>query len=53
MKKTNESVDNLHECYNINLDDDITLNEPITDDEIKKAIKNLNKITKLLVVTIL
>ena len=43
MKKTNESVDHDHECDNIdiNLGDDCILNQPITDDEIKKVIKKL------------
>ena len=42
MNKTNESVDQHYECdnKNINLDDDCTLNQQITEDEIKKVIKN-------------
>ena len=45
MKKTNEIVDNDHEGDNldINLGDDSILNQPITDDEIEKAIKKNKK----------
>ena len=41
MKETNESVDQDHECKNIDLKlgDDSTLNQPITEDEIKKGHK--------------
>ena len=43
MKETNESVHQDHECKNIDikLGDDSTLNQPITEDEIKKVIKKL------------
>ena len=45
IKKTIKIVDHDHECGNIdiNLGDDCTFNQPITDDKIKKAIKKLNK----------
>ena len=43
IKKTIKIVDHDHECGNIdiNLGDDCTFNQPITDDKIKKAIKKL------------
>ena len=44
-RKTNEIVDQDHECdtIDINLGDDSTLNQPITEDEIKKVIKKLKQ----------
>ena len=50
LKKTNEIADQGNEIdINVDVSNDTILNQPITCEEIKKAVKSLKKIIKLLV----
>lgn len=53
MKKTNEGTEDQEIDININLDNDTLLNQSITCEEIRNAVKKIKKTIKRLAVTML